>query len=644
MNPDDPKKRPPAPKPIPVTPVDGADKGKAKPVKPVPVKPVPVKPVSVKPVPVNPVPIDAGQARPPTSVPVKPVPVKPIVPKPVTPDTAPKNPAAKVVPPSQKKPKSPTPVKAAPVNSVPVTPVPVTPTPVQPAKPRRVKPVFEPVPVAPAPVVASRPIPVAAPSSADELSMLGAKPESPSEEDEDVEVDVKRLKRAAPPWLTSTIVHLLVVLIAGFWLMPRKENVSMEIEATFAEVEPMDDVVDLFTEEDVSLDDEMFAEELVVESVDDPFAAPIDVLTDLSSMGTPTFAAPVVGRSLNGRNPGMRKGLLKAYGGTKKTETSVKLGLAWLKRNIDTKTGGWSLVGPYKNGGTAENPVAATAMAVLAFQGAGHTTMEGGYKTELRRAWKYLLSRQRTDGKFELSASTPNGQQFYTHAQATIALCELYALTKQKDLEGPAQSAVDYLLKTQGTNGGWRYDPNAEGDLSVTGWVVMALQSARMGGLNVPEESLDRIRGFLDLVSAEEKSKYSYLPNARITPTMTAEGLLCRQYLGWEHDTPALLRGTEYVSQSPIQWREPDVYYWYYATQVMHHMEGKLWEDWNNVMREEIPNHQVAKGQPEGGSWFEEKDNWANHGGRLYSTCLSLFMLEVYYRHLPLYNSVYGSQ
>ena len=31
-------------------------------------------------------------------------------------------------------------------------------------------------------------------------------------------------------------------------------------------------------------------------------------------------------------------------------------------------------------------------------------------------------------------------------------------------------------------------------------------------------------------------------------------------------------------------------------------------------------------------------DQWGQHGGRLYTTCLSIYMLEVYYRHLPIYN------
>ncbi|MBN1591288.1 MAG: hypothetical protein JW888_17380, partial [Pirellulales bacterium] len=84
-----------------------------------------------------------------------------------------------------------------------------------------------------------------------------------------------------------------------------------------------------------------------------------------------------------------------------------------------------------------------------------------------------------------------------------------------------------------------------------------------------------------------------------------------------------------------------NVYYWYYAAQVMHHMEGDPWRRWNKVMRQEVPAHQVKRGA-EAGSWAPwNQSSYDVNGGRLYVTCLSIYMLEVYYRHLPLYTNVY---
>ena len=81
-----------------------------------------------------------------------------------------------------------------------------------------------------------------------------------------------------------------------------------------------------------------------------------------------------------------------------------------------------------------------------------------------------------------------------------------------------------------------------------------------------------------------------------------------------------------------------DVYFWYYATQAIHHYGGPAWDRWNGVMREMLPKSQIKAG-PEAGSWEPGGDKWGRFGGRLYVTCLSAYILEVYYRHLPIYES-----
>ena len=203
---------------------------------------------------------------------------------------------------------------------------------------------------------------------------------------------------------------------------------------------------------------------------------------------------------------------------------------------------------------------------------------------------------------------------------------------------------------------GWRYSPQADSDVSVTGWVLMALQSARMAYLPVPNDTLRRAERFLDKVALEGGTRYPYRHGKEATKVMTAEALLCRQYLGWPRNDERLVDGVRYLTQPEnlIDYeREPNVYYWYYATQVCHHMEGQHWEKWNSVMREEVPEHQVKSGR-EAGSWdpgvrdanapsgYLWHTSYTPHGGRLYVTCLSICMLEVYYRHLPIYSNVYA--
>jgi hypothetical protein len=117
---------------------------------------------------------------------------------------------------------------------------------------------------------------------------------------------------------------------------------------------------------------------------------------------------------------------------------------------------------------------------------------------------------------------------------------------------------------------------------------------------------------------------------------MTAEALLCRQYLGWPKDHPGLQAGVDFLlDHHPPNIRMPDIYYWYYATQVMHHMGGSTWERWNQRMRTVLVDMQETTG-PHAGSWAPAGD-FSREGGRIYMTALAICTLEVYYRHLPLY-------
>jgi hypothetical protein len=79
------------------------------------------------------------------------------------------------------------------------------------------------------------------------------------------------------------------------------------------------------------------------------------------------------------------------------------------------------------------------------------------------------------------------------------------------------------------------------------------------------------------------------------------------------------------------------MYYWYYGTQVMHHLGGTRWKRWNDKMKVLLVSLQEDEGH-ETGSW-EPREFPDTAGGRLYMTALAICTLEVYYRHLPLYKN-----
>jgi hypothetical protein len=180
----------------------------------------------------------------------------------------------------------------------------------------------------------------------------------------------------------------------------------------------------------------------------------------------------------------------------------------------------------------------------------------------------------------------------------------------------------------------------------------MALQSAKMAGLKVPPENLYKVEKFLDSAASPNGPGYRYQATdlESVRPSMTAEALLMREYLGWKRNDPRLVAGIDWITSPAnlIDYKHNrNVYYWYYATQAVFHMGGAPWDRWNAVMRKVMPAQQIPHGK-EGGSWNprgtgdEEDDQFAGSGGRLYVTCLSIYMLEVYYRHMPLYSGVYS--
>jgi hypothetical protein len=71
-----------------------------------------------------------------------------------------------------------------------------------------------------------------------------------------------------------------------------------------------------------------------------------------------------------------------------------------------------------------------------------------------------------------------------------------------------------------------------------------------------------------------------------------------------------MLEGVQVLLEHPVDYdADEDVYYWYYATQTLHHMGGAEWDQWNRLMRERIPARQVRHG-PERGSWDPKGDRW----------------------------------
>ena len=371
----------------------------------------------------------------------------------------------------------------------------------------------------------------------------------------------------------------------------------------------------------------------------------------------------------DGRGGATKKKLLNEQGGNAASEVAVGRGLKWLALH-QAQDGHWSLnnfrrdarthprpagkiIGCTCEAGTANNnDIAATAFGLLPFLGAGIThrpakTTQKDYLKTVEGAVNWLMAKQDIkDGRYS--------SDMYAHGIATIAMCEAYGLTSDPRIKLSAQRALNFIVYAQdGTGGGWRYAPKQAGDTSVTGWQLMAVKSGQMAGLSVSKNTLKLAERFLDSCESSEKGSssvekgggFGYVPGQPQSITMTAVGLLCRQYSGVGPKNPALQNGVAKLKASPPSSND-NIYYLYYATQVMHHMQGESWTFWNTGVddkgkkvhggiREFLMSKQDqgnTKGHPhQAGSWG------GSQGGRMMATSLSLLCLEVYYRHLPLY-------
>ena len=125
-----------------------------------------------------------------------------------------------------------------------------------------------------------------------------------------------------------------------------------------------------------------------------------------------------------------------------------------------------------------------------------------------------------------------------------------------------------------------------------------------------------------------------------MSQTLTPVGLLSRYYMkemGPRH--PAFARGVDFLKQFPPRRDYFDMYYYYYATQVVHFYDGPDWHKfWNPKMRDMLIDLQ-SKGDDDDHAAVgtRTRASSASPCGRLGTTCLALLTLEVYYRHLPLY-------
>jgi len=354
-----------------------------------------------------------------------------------------------------------------------------------------------------------------------------------------------------------------------------------------------------------------------------------------------------------------RSKLARRFGASEATEKAVAAALKWLAEN-QSPDGRWKAA---RHGGGSERVVAGrdrrgagsradsavTGLALLAFLASGHTHQKGEYRENVERGLKYLVAVQKRDGCLAGQAGT--FAAMYSHAMATFAMSEAYAIGGDERLHVPLRKAIAYTLAAQDPyGGGFRYKPGDAGDTSQLGWQLMALKSAELAGMPIPPKARRGMSRYLESVSSGRHGGLaSYRPGEQVSHAMTAEALVCRQFLGTGRDNPAAIEAGDYLLGNlpgmSSRLRKPNFYYWYYGTLAMHQLQGRHWQQWNAALQKALVESQRTDGETTSGdgsthrlagSW-DPDTQWGGYGGRVYGTAMATLCLEVYYRYLPLY-------
>jgi squalene cyclase len=282
------------------------------------------------------------------------------------------------------------------------------------------------------------------------------------------------------------------------------------------------------------------------------------------------------------------------------------------------------------------NP-AISALAVMAFLSAGHVPGEGKYGEVVKRGVDYVLRQQQPNGLF----ASEGYQEMYQHGICTLMLAEVVGMTEAKksdEVKSKLERAVAIILRAQRSSGyhkgGWRYRiVGDDGDISVTGWQLMALRAAKNVGCDVPPERIEWAVEFINKCHDPYSGGYRYMPGSQLTVACTGTSVLALELCGKEyHRSPNALKAGAYLLKNELRRNSPHYFYGvYYCSQAMFQLGDNYWNTFRGKLHD-----QLLTSQNSNGSWTGRANDDAQTGPN-YCTAMAVLALAVEYRFLPIY-------
>jgi hypothetical protein len=311
-----------------------------------------------------------------------------------------------------------------------------------------------------------------------------------------------------------------------------------------------------------------------------------------------------------------------------------------------------------------------TSLCSMAFLAHGHLPGEGPYGESLSRALKYSLNCQKPSGLVALVA--PGGKELsravnhdignsavYNHAISSLMLSEAYAMSGGSEADDLSQ-AIEQALKvtlimqeyTKGRGvdkGGWRYldihNDGIESDLSVTGWQLMFLRSAKNAGFDVPDEPIAAAVSYVENCFSDEYGTFGYTARGRaLSRGMAGAGILALAHAGKHNSRQATAAGEWLLQYSfadynrelqfgrGIESKDRYHYALFNCCQGMYQLGGRYWAEFFPATAQTLIDHQ----RPDG-SWPADSRGSDTPFGNSYTTSLVLLSLGAPNQLLPIF-------
>lgn len=315
-----------------------------------------------------------------------------------------------------------------------------------------------------------------------------------------------------------------------------------------------------------------------------------------------------------------------------------------------------------------------TSLCTLAFLAQGHLPNEGLYGEVLADSMDYIAACQRQNGLLAFHA--PNGADItrsvgpkigvtvsYNHAIAGLVLCESYA-TSGSGTTQKIQPVIEQALKASFEMhdwpkeravdiGGWRYLHDSEkfdSDLSITGWHLMFLRSAKNAGFDVGEDRIKRAIGFVRRSFQADQGSFAYKLDGRkdnrTSRAMAGAGILALAHSGLHHTIEAQQAGDWILKSGFHDYNAPgrllengrgrhrDRYFYGLLTcgQAMYQLGGRHWQEFFPPTAEVLIGNQNRDG-----SWDPEGHYNDTKWGNAYTTAIGVLALSASNQLLPIF-------